>query len=210
MILMNDVGEFSKVANLKNLKQSLSDSKKFLMNTTMSNLDQFVLIEEESIAIIRKTLQVLSFYQINGLVSSFYEFIHSSRETFSEEGTVSVYLRPITGLIEVLANRLPPILLICALGPISTTLPRIFLRGIISPFLSSPWSLSANRTAILKSGILKIVVSMQQQLIIILQSVMEKELECRKKVIDICCEEFERVRRFISMIDTPRTEVDVS
>lgn len=61
--------------------------------------------------------------------------------SFSEEGTVSIFLTPISNLIEILSEILPTILLVSTIATIVTTLPRIFLRGIISPFLSDEISL---------------------------------------------------------------------
>jgi hypothetical protein len=204
-------GDYSKLPNFKNLRQNFTEAKKSLIFATLQNLDQFITIEEESLAMIRKILLVLSFYQVNGLVSSFFEFIHSTKENYSEEGAVSVFLRPVSGIIEVLAGHLSAIMLATIIGPISTTLPRIFLRGIISPFLSATRSFinDPKKLLPLKTGFLRIAVSIQQQLLIIFQSVLEKELDARRKIVEICCEEFERVRRYISMIDAPSQEIQV-
>jgi hypothetical protein len=169
-------------------------------------------------------LQILSFFQINDLVSAFYDHLSSStKTTFSEEGTVAVFLRPITSFIEIISDVLPTILLSAIIGPIVTTLPRIFLRGIISPFLmgsSSPLlieltsnkggpSSNENKISAMKASLLRLAVTMQQQLLVIVMNVLEKELESRRKITEICSEEFERIRRFIAMIDSPISETHV-
>lgn len=194
---------------------------------------------------VRKILQILSFYQVNGLVTAFYDFIlQPNKGSFSEEGTVSIFLTPISNLIEILSEILPTILLVSTIATIVTTLPRIFLRGIISPFLSGQTTVNAllfpennnnsttsynsspstpssssggmvgggggvSRAALIKSCLLRLAVTMQQQLLLLIQSVMDKEVESRRRIVDICSDEFERIRRYIAMIDTPAAEIQV-
>lgn len=199
---------------------------------------------ETSLSMVRKILQILSFYQVNGLVTAFYDFIlQPNKGSFSEEGTVSIFLTPISNLIEILSEILPTILLVSTIATIVTTLPRIFLRGIISPFLSGQTTVNAllfpennnnpttsynsspstpsssggvvgggggvSRAALIKSCLLRLAVTMQQQLLLLIQSVMDKEVESRRRIVDICSDEFERIRRYIAMIDTPAAEIQV-
>eukprot|EP01040_Poterioochromonas_malhamensis_P003821 gene3821-4081_t len=231
-----------KFQSFKNIRQSLLESKKTLITTTLENLQTMQRHAETSLSMVRKILQILSFYQVNGLVTAFYDFIlQPNKGSFSEEGTVSIFLTPISNLIEILSEILPTILLVSTIATIVTTLPRIFLRGIISPFLSGQTTVNAllfpennnnsttsynsspstpsssggvvgggggvSRAALIKSCLLRLAVTMQQQLLLLIQSVMDKEVESRRRIVDICSDEFERIRRYIAMIDTPAAEI---
>lgn len=66
-----------------------------------------------------------------------------------------------------------------------------------------------SRAALIKSCLLRLAVTMQQQLLLLIQSVMDNEVESRRRIVDICSDEFERIRRYIAMIDTPAAEIQV-
>ena len=128
------------------------------------------------------------------ILGAFNQYLH----TFQDTILVSVHPHVLAVLFSPLCSLVPRVLqkLVCHIfsnySPNSTT--------IASSTLESQ---------LLKTRILRIVVAVQQTLSLLFQST-SFDTESKRKLIDILTDEFEKLRRFVTLFNMPMTELEVN
>jgi hypothetical protein len=135
--------------------------------------------------------------------------INSNKQAI-DESVISSYFTQLSQFLENLVSLTSPLQLMSCVGQLSVAVP----RGVFYLFLLQKTRnlLPADKMKFnqLKTIYLKVLVTLQQQLSIIWQSYLQAEPDIARKIADITVEEFERARKFFSVIDSSPSDLQVS
>eukprot|EP01038_Epipyxis_sp_PR26KG_P015066 gene15066-20273_t len=128
----------------------------------------------------------------------------SNGSSVEEESILSLFNQHLLLYQESVLIAISPAGLATILSPICFIIPRILIR-CVSHIVSST---SIAIESVHKTRLLRIVVSIQQSISIYIQST-SIEPETKRKLFDLQTEEFERLRRFVTLLDMPCSELKV-
>ena len=155
------------------------------------------------------------------------DVVHTGDEVSSEEEVIlSAFNHHFVQYVNAISSYTSNSVLAAILSPICSIIPRILMKcamhivlqnklnmmeaqGSAPSFANTgaPSVISANES-VLKTRLLRIVVAVQQSTSVLIQS-SAIELDSKRKLQDILTEEFERLRRYITLFDMPLNELKV-
>lgn len=124
----------------------------------------------------------------------------------------SIFFQNLGILHQIFSKYLYPTSLPIIFGPLCVFIPKLLKFSFLSnlKILSKLPTFNYQNLPETKSLCLRILVSLQQQLTLFFQKCLSFDGEIRKFILEISAEEFERVRKFISIIDSSKSEIQVS
>lgn len=131
-----------------------------------------------------------------------------------EELVLGAFNQYLNTLQESIGSAVFPHVLAILYSPLCTLVPRILQKVICHIFnIYSSVSLTSSTSSViesqlLKTRVLRIVVSIQQSLSILFQS-SHIDTESKRKLIDMLTDDFEKLRRFVTLFNMPVAELEV-
>eukprot|EP00981_Chlorochromonas_danica_P006781 scaffold1490_cov162-Ochromonas_danica.AAC.27 len=206
----------------KSLRQELYESKSQLAQMVLEALRDVSRVSDEALAMLRAELQLLCFYYFSKLASM--PFLPTalsvgntngahgvSRGAGPEEELLASFAQQVGGFLQAVQSTLSPFALPLLLGPLAALLPRLLTRVVILQYSNQNSSIVQAMSATWKGRLLRLVVSVQQQLSLLIQNALNGSstdlAEPRRLIIDVLTVGSETLRKFLGAIDMSSAEL---
>ncbi len=114
----------------------------------------------------------------------------------SDEGISIAFVQKLSSAVDIISGTYTSVALASVVGPVSVLVPRLLLNHLLKT--AKPSDLTPQMT----TRLLRLIVAVQQHLSMFYQTVLGHDLEAKRKLIDCLTEECERLRRYVSKVES--------
>ncbi len=114
----------------------------------------------------------------------------------SDEGIIIAFVQKLSSAVDIISGTYTSVALASVVGPVSVLVPRLLLNHLLKT--AKPSDLTPQMT----TRLLRLIVAVQQHLSMFYQTVLGHDLEAKRKLIDCLTEECERLRRYVSKVES--------